>query len=794
MRRKGARKPDAGHEPLAAPKAARKPARTYQLKTPLIAVSLVFLVLIAYGGICTRDSRFIDWDDDEYVLTNSHVRGGADGRGGGLSAENVRWAFVAFHSNNWHPLTWLSLQLDYELFGLESWGYHQTNVILHAAATLVLFLVLHSMTGAVWRSALVAALFAIHPLHVESVAWVAERKDVLSGLFWMLTLWAYGWYARGPSWQRYVLLLAAFAGGLMAKPMLVTLPFVLLLLDYWPLRRIAVGISVGPASVPAGTEAGRDACPTLAIGPTVTPSIGRLLLEKVPLLTLAIGCSILTLHAQEHVKHSLADFPVHVRILNALLSYVRYLFHMIWPVDLAAFYPHWQERFPVWLGIVSGVAVLAVSVLVLRQRRERPYLAVGWIWYLGTLVPVLGLVQVGMQALADRYTYIPLVGIFIILAWGGAELAAKWKLTQALQAGIAGAALLACLVLTWNQVLHWRNTILLWGRAVVVTKDNWVAHYNLGVALRRQRLLDEAVHHLQRSAQIEPRHPDTHYQLGLSLVALGRNSEAAEALQAAIAQRADYTLAHFTLGQMRLADGRLTEAVEQFRECVRIHPESVEANAQLGTALLYQGKHIEARPCLEAVLRSSPNHAGAHADLGLLFALEGDWPRAREHLEQAGTAVAETQFTLAWILQTEGKQAAAKSQYAKALALDRAWPLAAARQAWVLATNAEPRHRNGKLAVQRGQAACAATNHGEFALLDALAAALAEAGRFAEAKETAQRALDLAKGREAAAAIERRLRLYEGGQAFHEADSHQPTKEWSYRAVEKVEGVRAQPR
>jgi tetratricopeptide (TPR) repeat protein len=513
---------------------------------------------------------FVNFDDDDYVVVNPHLQSG-------LGAAGLRWALTTTWASNWHPLTWVSFLFDYQLHGLNPSGYHRTNVLLHAANSVLLFLLLRNMTGAVGKSAVVAALFAWHPLHVESVAWVAERKDVLSTLFGFLTLAAYAHYAARPGVPRYLLVFVLFALCLMAKPMLVTLPFVLLLLDYWPLRREA--------------------------------SLARLFVEKLPLLCLAAGSAVLTLYAQHRggAINSLEHLPFPWRLANAVVAYVRYVEQMFWPLNLAVFYPHPREELN-WAPVaLAGLLLAGFTFACLRWGRRQPYLTVGWLWYLGTLVPVIGLVQVGGQALADRYTYVPLIGLFVILAWGLPDLLAGWRVEPVVLAPVAVVALALCLVLTWGQVLTWYDGGSLWEHALHVTSGNYVAHNNLGnylgargrmdeavehyrdalrinpayadawnnlgAALARRSQLDEAVASYQQAVQLSPASATIHHNLGLSLLQLGRDQEALEHFAEAVRLRPGYARAHHSLGRVLERLGRTDEALERYRLAVRLHPD-----------------------------------------------------------------------------------------------------------------------------------------------------------------------------------------------------------------------------
>lgn len=454
----------------------------------LVCLLLIVATLAVFQQLPEYD--FVNIDDYYYVTENVHVTRG-------LTREGIIWAFTTLHANNWHPLTWLSHMLDCQLFGLKPGMHHLTNLLLHMANSTLLLLVLKRMTGALWRSAFAAALFALHPLHVESVAWVAERKDVLSTLFWLLTVWGYAGYVEYPGRNRYLLVLLFFALGLMAKPMLVTLPFILLLLDYWPLGRVKLWES---------REGGS--------GGIQRSSALHLVREKIPFFALTLASGIVTVVAQYKggAVRSLNLLPLDVRIANALVSYVGYIGKMIWPQHLAIFYPH-PGALPTWQVVGAGLLLLSLSIILLRAAGRFPYLGVGWLWYLGTLVPVIGLVQVGDQAMADRYTYVPLIGLFVLIAWGIPDLMARWRYRQIALTISAVIVVFCCTVSTWSHVKHWRNGTALFTHAVNVTADNALAHDGLGFALARQGRLDEAIAHYSEALRIKPGYAKARYNL-----------------------------------------------------------------------------------------------------------------------------------------------------------------------------------------------------------------------------------------------------------------------------------------
>ncbi len=537
-----------------------------------IGAALVVVTLAVYGRCFTYP--FVDFDDAAYGTQNPRVAAG-------LTADGVRWAFTTFENSNWHPLTWLSLQLDVTLFGGQDPGaFHRTNVVLHAANALLLFLVLGRMTGAAWRSAFVAALFAVHPLHVESVAWVSERKDVLSTLFWMLTLAAYAAYARRPGPGRYLLVVLALGLGLLAKAMLVTLPCVLLLLDWWPLGRWR------PGPAPAASDVRR---------PPAVP-LRRLLLEKAPLFGVVLVCCVLTLLAQSRAGavQSLASYPPDVRAWNALLAYVGYLGKMLWPTHLAVYYPHPGAGVSVARALGAGALLLAITALVLGPGRRRPYLAVGWLWYLGTLVPVIGLVQVGAQAMADRYTYVPLIGPFLLLTWAAADLAAAWRVPRRSLALAAAAVLCACGALTWVQEGSWRSSLDLWEQAVRATGDNLLAHMNLGACYHERGMHYESRKEFERAVALAPGDGAPHYSLGIALAELGKREEAEAQMRRAVELDPGNAWGHHHLGNALKELGRLDEAVAEYRRAVELDPGNAWSHNNLGVALAELGRLDEA--------------------------------------------------------------------------------------------------------------------------------------------------------------------------------------------------------
>ncbi len=588
-----------------------------RLVLPLLA-ALTFLAFCQVG-----EFDFVNYDDARYVYKNPHLEAG-------LGSAGITWSFTTFYFNNWHPLTWLSYLLDYELFGLKPGGYHLTNLLLHVVATLLLFAALRRTTGAVWRSAFVAALFAWHPLHVESVAWVAERKDVLSGAFWMLTLWAYALYAARPSAWRYLGVAASLALGLMAKPMLVTLPFVLLLLDYWPLGRFA-----DPDS------------PGLVDRSRIRP----LLLEKLPLLLLVAGSSWITVVAQGGALAKINELPLALRAGNALLAYVAYVGKTVWPQGLAVFYPHPGTSLSIGPVLAASALLAVASFCAIRFRSRRPYLTVGWLWYVGTLVPVIGLVQVGVQGMADRYTYIPLVGLFIAGAWGGAELLEMCRVPRLWRGTGAVAVLSALFFATWLQVTHWSGSLAIFEHALGVTDDNSIAHFNLAAAHMKRGNVDKAAVHYAESLRINERAFLVHGRLGGVLAHQGLMEEARRHGAAALWLIFEMDVGpkhgwpwndetggperpplHVERGIALARRGVMKDAIVEFEEALRLDPSSVDARLGLGTALLTQDRREDAIRHYVEALRLRPDYASGHYKLGIALLKEHRWDEAVEHL------------------------------------------------------------------------------------------------------------------------------------------------------------------
>jgi protein O-mannosyl-transferase len=506
-----------------------------------VCLCLAALTWIVFCQTLWHD--FINYDDPRYVYENTEITSG-------LSFGGIAWAFTHIHSTNWHPLTTISHMLDCQLYGLRAGWHHFTNVLLHTVVVILLFLALAKMTGAFWRSGFVAAVFAIHPLRVESVAWIAERKDVLSGVFFMLTLLAYLHYTRLPSLRRYLVVVFVLACGLMSKPMLVTLPFVLLLLDYWPLDRIR-------------------------------GQFWMRLLEKLPLVALSAISSIATLVAQKGAVGWTEDLPIFERINNAVVSYILYIWQMFWPARLAVFYPHPENALPPWEIIASLLLLICITAVAIALRKQRPYLMTGWLWYLGMLVPVIGLVQVGWQGRADRYTYLPQIGLYIAVTWAVADLTASWRRQRTI---LSVAALVVVGVLSscaFVQTTYWRDSETLFKRALAITRNNDVAENNLGIVFLGQGKLDEAISLLQAAVALRPENSPAHENLAKALIQKGEVADALVHYQKLLELQPDNIEVHNIVGTVLVQQHRIRDGVEEWQKVLAIQPDNGNAMSNL---------------------------------------------------------------------------------------------------------------------------------------------------------------------------------------------------------------------
>jgi len=558
----------------------------------LLATLLVLVTLVLYWP--AMQCGFVNFDDPDTITANPHVQAG-------LSWAGMKWAFCSTEQHAyWAPVMWLSHELACQLFGLNPWGHHLINVLLHAANVALVFLVFQRITGATWRSLMLAALFGWHPLRVESVAWVTERKDVLSGLFFLLTLLMYARYVeqfkvQGPKSKLfYGLALLFFALGLMSKPMLVTVPCVLLLLDYWPLDRLK-------------------------------PSTAwRLGLEKIPFFVLAAVVSVVTFVVQKQGGAVIAihNLPLGARVGNALISYCRYLGKLFWPVDLAVFYPH-PGYWPLAQMLLAGGLLAGLSMLLFANRHRLPFLLMGWLWFCGMLVPVIGLTQAGGQALADRFTYLPSLGALIVIIWGGYELTRNRR-AQVIILSVAGStAIIFCLALTRQQLGYWKDSETLFRHALAVTKKNFLAHEALGDTLLKQGQTDEAIRQYQEAIRLRPEDADVHYNLGNALLKQGQTDEAIRQFQEVIRLKPDDSEAHNNLGNALLRQGQTDEAIRQFLEVIRLKPDYAEVHNNLAIALARQGQSDEAIRQYQEAIRLKPDYADAHFNLGNVLRKQG---------------------------------------------------------------------------------------------------------------------------------------------------------------------------
>ena len=665
-----------------------------------VAICVVLAAAVAAVYFPVAGHGFVNFDDPGYVVDNPHVRRG-------LTWEGAGWAVTATAEHNWHPLTWLSHMLDGQLFGAWAGGHHLSSVVLHAANSILLYFVLKRLTGAVWPSAVVAALLAVHPLHVESVAWVSERKDVLSVFFLLLALLAYARYTARPGALRYAAVAALLVLGLASKPMVVTAPFLLLLLDWWPLGRLRWG-----------------------------ETAGRCLLEKVPLLILVAAACAVTIAAQQEAVEAQVATGLALRIQNGLVAYAAYIGKMFWPARLAVLYP-FPEAVPAWqwLGAAGGLA--AVTAAAVASVRRRPYLAVGWLWFLGTLVPVIGLVRVGAQAMADRYAYIPLIGLYVMLAWGAADLAGRRRHGRA-AALVVAAGVLAALGLTAHAAVgYWRDPVTLLRRTLEVTAWNPLAHNNLGGALMDLKQVDAATVEFIEAVRLDPDYGDAHFNLGCALAAQGRWAEAEAAFRRAVGLNQTNWENACRLATALVRTGRVDEGLAEYDRAGGLAGAGPDLLYDLGNALLAAGRLEAAAARYREAIRLRPDSVDLWMNLGV-------------------------------VLGRMGRMAEAAAACREAIRLDPENATALHNLAWIVATTADPAVRNGPEAVRLSERACRLAGTPSAPMLDALAAAYAAAGRFPEAIATAERAAAQARaGGEAqlAGLIEGRLALYRAGQA-----------------------------
>ena len=774
-------------------------------KPAVITVCLLLAIVTAalYWPMIGHD--FVDYDDRQYIIENPHVSPG-------LTWSGVLWSFQCGYAANWHPLTWISHMVDCSLFGLNPAGHHLMNLLFHVANTVLLFLLLRQMTGSIWRSFFVAALFGWHPLRVESVAWAAERKDVLSTCFWLLTMLAYTRFVRESKVQSpkskvfYALSLVLFLAGLMSKPMVVTLPFVLLLVDFWPLRRCRCwGAGENSAS-----EVDRKRPPSDSATEGPSACARRLIREKLPFFALTLLASVMTYVAQNSggAVRSWVELPLGVRCTNAVMSCLRYLAKTFWPSDLVVIYPYYQH-WPLSLVIAATLLLGVLSALFALQFRRFPYLIVGWLWYLGTLVPTLGLVQVGSQAMADRYMYIPGIGLLILVVWGLTDLLGSKPWQRKGLAWLGSAALVGCFIGTSLQLGYWQNGETLFRHVLAVTRENYVAceilgkimdnkgekeaaftlfdeavrieprdplaQYNLGTALMKKGKVEEAIGHFAIALKLDPKFADPHSNWGKALLDEGKLDEAEVHLSRAVELQPDNAEMRYNLGTLLLMRSNVTGAVDQFTEALRLKPDHPDARKNLAFALIRLGRAAESIAHLSQVVRLQPQNPQAHVQLGLAL-LDDNRPDEAE--AQFSTALrlqpgdAQCQYHLATALIRQRKSKAAVFHYREALRLQAEYPDALNGLAWVLASDPDPALRAGMEAVQLAEQACRLSRPAPAAFVITLAAGLAETGRFSEAVDAAHQARELAAAAgetQAVARADELIRLFESRRTVAEA-------------------------
>jgi tetratricopeptide (TPR) repeat protein len=612
----------------------------------LICLALAILTVIAFWQL--KDCGFINFDDNNYVYENAYVQTG-------LNWNSIGQAFSSELAKvgHWHPVTWLSLMLDYQIFGLNPQGYHLINLLFHVMNTLLLFLIFHRMTKTLWPSAFVACLFAIHPLHVESVAWITERKDVLSTFFWMLTMGAYSYYVESPGFRRYVLVLLFFALGLMAKPMLVTLPFVLLLLDYWPLRRFqeikpdhkvqTEAYQITSSDKQKKKSKKKDAVKEiLEVKKPADPEykwslIYPLLREKVPLFVLAILSSIVTYLAAQSAGAvpSIEVLPLVVRIGNAFVSYIAYMGNAIWPSNLAVFYPHPGVLIP-WQVVGSVFLLIAITLVVFWRAKKSPYLVTGWLWYIGTLVPVIGILQAGSQAMADRYTYISLIGLFIMVAWGVPDLLKKWNYRKEILLTLSILIILCLSIKTWTQAGYWQDSITLYDHTLKVTDYNWLIYINRGVAYNDLGNYRQAIEDYGQAIEIKPDYADAYYNRGRAYNDLGNHRQAIEDLNRAIEINPGNSSAYNNRGAAYNGLGNYRQAIEDLNRAIEIKPRYAEAYNNRGISFKSLGNYRQAIEDYGRAIEIKPGFADVYNNRGNAYNNLGNY---RQAIEDYGRAI-----------------------------------------------------------------------------------------------------------------------------------------------------------
>jgi|WetSurMetagenome_2_1015567.scaffolds.fasta_scaffold25717_2 protein O-mannosyl-transferase len=611
---------------------------------------LAAITLAAYWPV--QNYPFTNYDDPEYVIDNPHVTTG-------LTLKNIEWAFTKSHSANWHPLTWISHMIDCQVYGLVAGGHHTTNLIIHILNAMLLFSLLSRMTGAHWRSALVAALFALHPLHVESVAWVAERKDVLCTFFLFLTIGAYVRYAQRPGLGNYTMVVVLFAAGLMAKPMLVTLPVLLLILDFWPLYRLCYRPDAGFSSF----------SPTLSV---IERSFTHLVFEKIPLFALSLGSCIVTVIVQKNYRAT-SEMPLDDKLSNAFISYVSYIVSFVFPKDLCVLYPY-QEGFSYIISI-GAVCFIGIITLFIVRKRKYKWLLAGWLWYVCSLVPVIGIIQVGMQQRADRYTYIPLIGLFIILSWGMNLLLSAFPKIKTIGITFTCAAIVCLAILTREQVTYWKDNVTLYSHALQCNEKNYVIHNNLGSDLLNRGQVEIAQKHFEACLRIPVRtyYSSAEYNLGRVYSQKGDFDRAIEYFKEAIRSDSTNFSPYFLLGEIYKKTGKDSSSIACFKKAIHFKPDFLGAYLYLGFIMLEKDSLKTAIDLFSGVIEMKPDNWQARYFSGLSWAKKGDFQRAfirfLEAIELCKGAATDPYISLGVLLYKKGKLSSAKGLFSQAIGI-----------------------------------------------------------------------------------------------------------------------------
>ena len=636
------------------------------LHKQLLPGALLFLVVLGTFWPAVHND-FVGYDDPVYVTGNGHVQQG-------LSWKTVKWAFTTSEGGNWHPLTWISHMIDCQLFGVSPSEHHFASIVIHALNAVLVFVALFNLTGELWRSYVVAAFFGLHPLRVESVAWIAERKDVLSTFFFLITLLAYARYISRKSQGReksvwpYRLCLVFFALGLLSKPMLVTLPFVLLLLDYWPLRRFEEA-----QKLKSGGQTSKIEPPSAEASQSKLefPVAVNLLIEKLSFFLIASIVGIITFAVQRKGGAMTLVVPFYARVENALISYCRYIAKTFYPVKLAVFYPY-EFNWPIIAIVLAAILLAAITVAAFLWRRQCGYLFTGWLWFVGTLIPVIGLVQVGEQAMADRYTYIPSIGLFLALVWGAHDLMRRWRFHDRFCGAFAAALAVVCIVKTRDQIGLWKNNETLFTHAAGVTQKNYIAHNNLGVTFERAGHLEEAASEFRQALADKPDYAQAHKNMGVVFERKGDFTNAVQEYRTAISLNPNLADAYNALGAFFSAHDRLDEAIKEFQEALVLKPDYPEAHFNLGVAYGRKGQVDAVIREYLAVIEVQPNRADVHNNLGVALDSQGRTDEAIQEYVQAielEPSYARARFNLGVALSRKGAIAPAIEQYQEALKL-----------------------------------------------------------------------------------------------------------------------------